>query len=147
MESSKYIFPTGGILCVFRNKEMANNILFYSPDFKLCYSLLMYLEDKYNVTVSTNFHILKSLTNSNTFDLLIIDSEPVPKIEQLCADINNTTSSLKIILTYVYDKKMNAAEKRIRQYISNILYKPFDLTEISNSFPKILNHPDANKLQ
>ena len=147
MESSKYIFPSGGILCVFRNKAMANNILFYSPDFKLCYSLLMYLEDKYNVTVSTNFHILKSLTKSNNFDLLIIDSEPVLKIEQLCADINNSSSSLKIILTYVYDKKMNSAEKRIRQYISKILYKPFDLTEISKSFPKVLKQSDANKLQ
>jgi len=98
----------------------------------------MYLQDKYNVTVSTDFHILNSLTKSNNFDLLIIDSEPVAKIEQLCADLNNSSSNLKIILAYVYDDKMNAAEKRIRKYISTILYKPFDLTEISKSFPNIV---------
>jgi len=69
---------------------------------------------------------------------LIIDSEPVAKIEQLCADLNNSSSNLKIILAYVYDDKMNAAEKRIRKYISTILYKPFDLTEISKSFPNIV---------
>ena len=122
-----------------QNKTITKNILFYSPDFNLCYSLLMYLQDKYNVTVSTDFHILNSLTKSNNFDLLIIDSEPIAKIEQLCADINNSSSNLKIILAYVYDDKMSAAEKRIRKYISTILYKPFDLTEISKSFPNIVN--------
>ena len=122
---------------------MTKNILFYSPDFNLCYSLLVYLRDKYNVTVSTDFHLLKSLTKSNNFDLIIIDSEPVTKIEQFCADINNASSPLKIILTYVYNNKLNAAEKRIRKYISTILYKPFDLTDISNSFSDILNESET----
>ena len=126
------------------NKTITKNILFYSPDFNLCYSLLVYLQDKYNVTVSTDFHVLKSLTKSNNFDLLIIDSEPDTKIEQLCAEINNSSSPLKVILTYVYDQKMNAAEKRIRKYISTILYKPFDLTEISKSFPDILKQSETN---
>jgi DNA-binding NtrC family response regulator len=126
------------------NKTITKNILFYSPDFNLCYSLLVYLQDKYNVTVSTDFHVLKSLTKSNNFDLLIIDSEPDTKIEQLCAEINNSSSPLKVILTYVYDQKMNAAEKRIRKYISTILYKPFDLTEISKSFPDILKQSESN---
>jgi DNA-binding NtrC family response regulator len=144
MEPINYIFPGGGISCQMENKTMTKNILFYSPDFNLCYSLLVYLQDKYNVTVSTDFHVLKSLTKSNNFDLLIIDSEPDTKIEQLCAEINNSSSPLKVILTYVYDKKMNAAEKRIRKYISTILYKPFDLTEISKSFPDILKQSETN---
>jgi DNA-binding NtrC family response regulator len=124
-------------------KAMNKNILFYSPDFNLCYSLLVYLQDKYNVTVSTDFHVLKSLTRNNDFDLLIIDSEPDSKTEQLCAKINESSSHLKVILTYVYDQKMSAAEKRIRKYTSTILYKPFDLTEISKSFPDILNQSES----
>ena len=123
---------------------MTKNILFYSPDFNLCYSLLVYLQDKYNVTVSTDFHVLQSLTKNNNFDLLIIDSEPDSKIEQLCEELKLSSSPLKVILTYVYDKKMNAAELRIRKYISTILYKPFDLTEISKSFPDILKQPGTN---
>ena len=126
------------------NKTITKNILFYSPDFNLCYSLLVYLQDKYNVTVSTDFHVLKSLTKSNNFDLLIIDSEPDSKIEQFCTELKDCPSQLKVILTYVYDKKMNAAEKRIRKYISTILYKPFDLTEISKSFPDILKQSETN---
>jgi len=122
---------------------MSKNILFYSPDFNLCYSLLVYLRDKYNVTVSTDFHLLKSLTKSNNFDLIIIDSEPVTKIEQFCADMKNASFPMKIILTYVYNDKLNAAEKRIRKYISTILYKPFDLTDISNSFSDILNESET----
>lgn len=126
------------------NTTMTKNILFYSPDFNLCYSLLVYLQDKYNVTVSTDFHVLKSITKNNNFDLLIIDSEPDSKIEQLCEELKLNSSPLKVILTYVYDKKMNAAELRIRKYISTILYKPFDLTEISKSFPDILKQPGTN---
>ena len=123
---------------------MTKNILFYSPDFNLCYSLLVYLQDKYNVTVSTDFHVLKSLTKSNNFDLLIIDSEPDSKIEKLCEDLKLCPSPLKVILTYVYDKKMNNAEQRIRKHISTILYKPFDLTEISKSFPDLLKQSGTN---
>ena len=124
-------------------KAMNKNILFYSPDFNLCYSLLVYLQDKYNVTVSTDFHVLKSITKNNNFDLLIIDSEPDSKIEQLCAEINDSSSNLKVILTYVYNQKMGAAEKRLRKYISTVLYKPFDLTEISKSFPDILKQSES----
>ena len=103
----------------------------------------MFLQDKYNVTTSTDFNVLKSLINSSEFDLVIIDSEPEIEIEQLCADINNSSSPLKIILTYVYNKKLDEAEKRIRQYISTILYKPFDLTGISKSFPNILKESET----
>jgi DNA-binding NtrC family response regulator len=113
-------------------------VLFYSPDFSLCYSLLIYLQDKYNVTSSTDFNVLNSLAEKSEFDLFIIDSEPDPKLEKLCSDIKKSSPNVKIILTYVYSKKTSAAEKRIRDYISTIFYKPFDLADITKSIPDII---------
>jgi DNA-binding NtrC family response regulator len=119
-------------------------VLFYSPDFSLCYSLLIYLQDKYNVTSSTDFNVLKSLAENSDFDLFIIDSEPNEEIENLCAEIKNSSSNLKIVLTYVYNKRMSAAEKRIRSYISAIFYKPFDLSDITKSIPTIVTDSAAH---
>ena len=113
-------------------------VLFYSPDFSLCYSLLVYLQDKYNVTSSTDINVLKSLTHNSDFDLLVIDSEPDNRVEQLCSEIKSSHPELKIILTYVYDKKMNLAENRVKKLITGILYKPFDLTEFAKFLPSII---------
>lgn len=118
-------------------------VLFYSPDFDLCYSLLMFLQDKYIVTTSTDFNVLKSLINNSDFDLVMIDSEPNKKIERFCSAIKNSTSDLKIILTFVYSKKTSAAENRLRDYISAVFYKPFDLTDISNILPGIFTSSTA----
>lgn len=119
-------------------------VLFYSPDFDLCYSLLMYLQDKYIVTTSTDFNVLISLINNSEFDLVIIDSEPNKKIESFCSAIKNSPSDLKIILTYVYNKKMSATENRMRDCISAVFYKPFDLTDISNLLPGIITSSTAH---
>lgn len=121
-------------------------VLFYSPDFSLCYSLLVYLQDQYNVTSSTDLNVLKSLSQKSDFDLLVIDSEPDPKVEQLCSEIKNFNPDLKIILTYVYDKKMNVAESRVKKIISGILYKPFDLTEFAKFLPSILPEPGTKAI-
>ena len=114
-------------------------VLFYSPDFSLCYSLLVYLQDKYNVTSSTDINVLKSLTQNSDFDLLVIDSEPDIRVEQLCSEIKTGNPDLKIILTYVYDKKMNLAENRVKKLITGVLYKPYDLTEFAKFLPSIIS--------
>ena len=114
-------------------------VLFYSPDFSLCYSLLVYLQDRYDVTSSTDINVLKSLSRDSYFDLLVIDSEPDGNVEELCSQIKSSNPNLKIILTYVYDKKMNLAENRVKKIISGILYKPFDLSEFAKFLPSVIS--------
>lgn len=121
-------------------------VLFYSPDFSLCYSLLIYLQDKFNVTSSTDFAVLKSLTENSKFDLLIIDSEPNDSIEKLCSEIKISSPNLKIVLTYVYEKKMSEIEKRMKDCITAVFYKPFDLTDITKSLPDIVPSTDVNAI-
>lgn len=122
------------------------NVLFYSPDFSLCYSLLVYLQDRYNVTSSTDLNILKSLSRNGDFDLLVIDSEPDVGVEQLCSEIKKSNPDLKIILTYVYDKKMNLAENRVKKIITGVLYKPYDLTEFTKFLPSIVTESGSNTI-
>ena len=92
----------------------------------------------YEVITSTDFNVLYSFAEKSEFDLFIIDSEPDPKLEKLCSDIKKSSPNVKIILTYVYSKRTSDAEKRIRDYISTIFYKPFDLADITKSIPDII---------
>jgi DNA-binding response OmpR family regulator len=106
------------------------NIIFYSPDFSMCYSLLIFLQDRYKVTTTTDLNVLRSVVNSSPFDLIIMDSEPSPEIEELCKEIK-TTANTPVILTYVYKRQIEKFDNEIRPYVSSVFYKPFDLNEVS----------------
>jgi hypothetical protein len=104
----------------------------------------MYLQDKFNVTSSTDFGVLKSLTENTKFDLLIIDSEPDDRLKKLCSEIKVSSPKLKIVLTYVYDKKCGEMEEHMKECIAAVFYKPLDLTDIINTLPGILPEADVN---
>ncbi|MBZ0198867.1 MAG: hypothetical protein K8H86_03300 [Ignavibacteriaceae bacterium] len=107
------------------------NVAFYSPDFNMCYSFLVYLQDIYNVTTTTDLKVLEVLVNKSDINLVIIDDEPSKKIEALCKNIRCVNAALPVILTYVFKNQLKNNETDIRQYVSSIFYKPFDLNEIS----------------
>lgn len=106
----------------------SKNILFYSPDFSLCYSLLMYLQDRFHVTTTTDIDVLKAIVHQG-FDLIIIDDEPSLEIEQLCKIVNDRFH-IPVILTYVFKKQFEKIDGTIRKYVSSIYYKPYDLNEV-----------------
>lgn len=116
------------------------NILFFSPDLNLCTSLLMFFNDKYAVTTTTDFTSLNSIVKSTSFDLIIIDSEPDIKIENLCKQISDSPNPVPIILTYVYTSKLKQIEEKIKKYVTAIFYKPFDIFEVSKKIESILLH-------
>lgn len=97
----------------------------------MCYSFLMYLQDIYNVTTTTDLQVLSVLVSNSDVDLAIIDEEPSKKIEAICKNIHYIKDGLPVILTYVFKDQIKDFEADIRQYVSSIFYKPFDLNEIS----------------
>jgi len=99
----------------------------------------MYLQDKYNVTSSTDFNLLISLAKNGDFDLVIIDSQPDNKIKELCREIKKLSLKVKIVLTYVYNKNLKETDKELRNCVSAIFYKPIDLMEVSQSLIHISN--------
>lgn len=114
------------------------NVVFYSPDFNMCYSFLMYLQDIYKVTTTTDLHILEVLVKNSELDIAIIDAEPSKKIVELCSNIHYLKNELPVILTYVFKDQIKEIETDIRQYVSSIFYKPFDLYEISRKLSALM---------
>ena len=97
----------------------------------MCVSLLMYLQDKYNITTTTDLEIVKSVSDNSEVHLVLMDTEPSPLIENLCENIRSKNSNLPIILTYVYKKQFSEYDKKIRKKVNSIFYKPYDLNEIA----------------
>lgn len=115
------------------------SILFYSPDLNLCASLLMFFNDKYTVTTTTDLSTLESILKTQCFDLLIIDAEPSEQVDALCRKIHEDDfRHLPIILTYVYTIKYKDREAALRQYIEAIFYKPIDLFEVAQKVDRLM---------
>ena len=95
----------------------------------MCYSILMYLQDKYKISVTNDIELLKSLVESA--DILMLDIEPSGRVEELFREIKSIAPGITIILTYVYKPQGKELETAIRNYVDLIFYKPFDLNEVS----------------
>jgi DNA-binding NtrC family response regulator len=106
-------------------------IVFYSTDFTLSISLMMYLQGLYNITTTSDIDDLISICSSFNCDLLIIDAQPSEMMEKICRDIKGMNPVLPIILTYVYDQKFKDFDYNIRKYVKSIFYKPFDLENVT----------------
>lgn len=107
------------------------SILFYSPDFSMCYSLLMYLQDKFNVTTTTDIEIVQSLISTSDFDVILLDTEPSVQVEEICRTLKTTKNNVPVILTYVYQNQIKDRDTIIRPFVNSVFYKPFDLNEVT----------------
>ncbi|AFH49018.1 Hypothetical protein IALB_1308 [Ignavibacterium album JCM 16511] len=115
-------------------------VVIYSPDFSLCYSLMMYLQTHYRVIATTDLEIVSGLICNKTADLVIIDAEPDSELIDKCEKFKKCRSEIPIILTYVFTNKSKDSESRIKQIVDEIFYKPFDLNEITSKIPELLFH-------
>jgi DNA-binding response OmpR family regulator len=106
-------------------------IVFYSPDFTLNLSLLMYLQSNYSITTTTDIDDLKAISSSFNCDLVILDAPPTIDIETLCRDLKENNPRTPIILLYVFDNKLKFLDENIRKYVNSVFYKPFDLDNIT----------------
>ena len=104
----------------------------------MCFSLLMYLQDGYKITTTTDMEILKPLIQNAEFDLLILDADPSDKVEQYCREIKTINPDIPIILTYVFKNQVKEFDSKIRKYVNQIFYKPFDLTEVSSKLSSLM---------
>jgi len=115
------------------------NAIFYSPDLNLCVSLLLYFQDRYKVTTTTDLDILQVIAVKPGCDLIIIDAEPDLNIEHLCRIIRQRNEKATLILTYVYKSSLQDMEKNIRLTTDAVFYKPVDLVEVTKKLNQIVN--------
>ncbi len=116
------------------------NVVIYSPDFSLCYSLLMFLQTHYKVITTTDFEVVSSLVCNGSADLVIIDKEPDTNLLIKCEQIKKCKSNVPLILTYVFNERIKETEVKIKKFINGIFYKPFDLNEITAKIPALLSN-------
>ncbi|HZW39941.1 MAG TPA: hypothetical protein VFF33_11635 [Ignavibacteriaceae bacterium] len=102
----------------------------------MCYSLLMYLQDRFHVTTTTDIEVMKIIAKSG-FDLVLMDIEPSKNIETFCRELNEIYK-IPVILTYVYKKQINNFDSSIRKYVSSVFYKPYDLNEVSQELSSLI---------
>lgn len=104
----------------------------------MCISLLIYLEYGYKVTTTTDLQVLDSLTSNSSFDLVILDVEPLPEVEEIVLNIKNRLPLTNVVLTYVYKTQLKEYDRSIRKYVSSVFYKPVDLHEIASKIPALM---------
>jgi DNA-binding response OmpR family regulator len=117
------------------------SILFYSPDLNLCASLLMFFNEKYAVTTTTDLSVVGNIFNSARFDLLVIDSEPTNTIIELCKSVHEKHTDIPVISTYVYTNKFGDKEAELKNFVDIIFYKPIDLFEVSQKIDRMMFQP------
>jgi DNA-binding response OmpR family regulator len=98
----------------------------------------MYLQSHYKVVATTDLEVVTSLICSKSADLVIMDTEPSAEVQIKCEQFKNCRSDVPLILTYVFNNKIKDSEERIKKFVSEIFYKPFDLNEISVKIPALL---------
>lgn len=123
-----------------KNIKKMKNVVIYSPDFSLCYSLLMYLQTHYKVVATTDIEVVSSLICNGSADLVIMDKEPDANLLIKCEHFKKCKSNVPLILTYVFNNRVKETEGKIKKFVNEIFYKPFDLNEISSKIPGLLTN-------
>lgn len=120
-------------------------VIIYSPDFSLCYSLLVYLQNHFKIVVTTDFGLIDSFYFDNKNDVVFLDHEPDSRLILTCEKIKIKNPDVPIFLTYVYSRRTSLSENRIKSFVNEIFYKPFDLNEISLKLTNILEHSNYSE--
>lgn len=115
-------------------------VIIYSPDFSLCYSLLVYLQTHYKIVVTTDLEMLSSFSFDENNDALFIDLEISSSLTKICENIKASYPNMPVFLTYVYNNKASKLEEKIKSFVDEIFYKPFDLNEISAKLTYFLSY-------
>ena len=67
-----------------------------------------------------------------------MDTEPTAEVQIKCEQFKKCRADVPLILTYVFNNKVKESENRIKRFVNEIFYKPFDLNEISLKIPSLL---------
>jgi DNA-binding response OmpR family regulator len=98
----------------------------------------MYLQTQYKVVATTDMEVVSSLVCSGSADLVIMDTEPDVDLLNKCEQFKKCKSEVPLILTYVFNNRVKESEIKIKKFVNEIFYKPFDLNEISSKLPSLL---------
>ncbi len=112
-------------------EDKLKTIVIFSRTLDFCYSLLMFFQDMYQVTITTNEELLSTLVRTLDVDLIIVDAAPSQKMAEYFRLIKLACPDLPIILLYVYRSENQRLEQSIKEYVDAVFYKPMDIAEVT----------------
>ena len=113
-------------------------ILLYSPDLNFCFSLSVLFQDRYNVVTTTNLAMVEEFAGSYTTDLVMLDAVPSAGLLLRIDSIRRVRGGIPILMMYVYSEKDEDFDRRIRERIDSVFYKPLEIAEISRRVSDLL---------
>ena len=131
--SQPFVSPAGTL------KEK-RTILIYSPDLNLSFSLSSFFQDRFKVVTTTDPELLEVVALNRHIDLVMIDAEPSGRLIERLQELRRSTGHLPVLMLYVYGPRGGEMDKAVRHYVDAILYKPFDVRDVSRRIEELLGN-------
>lgn len=119
--------------------KIQQKVLIFSRDSDFCRSLALLFQSMYEVYFTTSINELLKFIEEKTINLLIVDS-PVSDgtVYPSIRDARVQYPNLFIVLLYVYKFSNIDLEKKYRQYVDALFYKPVDINQLTNIINSLL---------
>lgn len=118
--------------------QRKKTIVIYSPDLNFGFSLTMLLQDRYNVITTTNPGTLRSLAGDHDADLVLMDAVPSGQIIERIDALKAQNKHMPVILLYVFDQRSSDFDRKIRNHVDAVFYKPLDISAVSARIQELL---------
>jgi CheY-like chemotaxis protein len=115
-------------------------VFIYSPDLNFCFILSTVFQDRYNVVTTTDPGVLDTFTMHHAADLIVVDDDPSETMISLFQEMKKKHGKIPILMLYVYSPKRVDLDREVRRYVDGVLYKPFDVTAITERIEQLLPH-------
>ncbi|MDI6803960.1 MAG: hypothetical protein QME58_08965 [Bacteroidota bacterium] len=119
--------------------EIPQKILIFSRDSDFCKSLALLFQSMYEVYFTTSIDELLKIINDKNINLVIADS-PVSDgtVYPSIRDARVQYPDLFIVLLYVYKFSNIDLEKKYRQHVDALFYKPVNINQLTNVINALL---------
>ncbi len=119
--------------------KLQQKVLIFSRDSDFCRSLALLFQSMYEVYFTTSTDELLKIINEKNINLVIADS-PVSdgSVYPSIRDARVQYPDLFIVLLYVYKFSNIDLEKKYRQHVDALFYKPVDINQLTNVINALL---------
>jgi DNA-binding NtrC family response regulator len=121
-------------------------VLVFSPDVDVASSLMLLLEDRFEVTRESNLQSFKEKITSWQPALILADAHPLPQdIMKLVEILKERPHGTYAILLHVYRNWRPAVETAIRTAADFVFYKPINVGMIASVISDLLEERNNQK--
>lgn len=119
--------------------QFKKRILIYSVDNDFCQSLTLLFQSKYHVFSTIDINKIVEISEKENIDLVLVDSiNSDERVFLHVKKLKNLLPEIKIVLLYVYKFSYIEMEKRYREIVDGLFYKPVDIYQVMGVMKDLL---------